>query len=419
VRYCDRSQLLPLTPMPPPVPEDVPSVSHLTGRMKQLLESNFADVWVSGEISNFTKASSGHWYLTLKDSQAQIKCTFFRGFNLRVRFDPHDGLEVFARGQISYFPPRGDCQFNIQEMQPKGLGAAELALRQLKEKLLAKGYFDPKRKRPLPRYPKRVALIASATGAAIRDMLELLAQRWPMTDVIVRPSRVQGEGASQDIATALKMLNYLHKKRELPLDAIVLGRGGGSIEDLWAFNEEPVADAIFQSVVPVVSAIGHEVDVAIVDLVADRRAETPSAAIMALVPDRKEMIDRLREVHTQYRNALKDRCAYLKQRLDQIASRPVFRRPLERVLDSEQRLDDLSARLQRAAKQRMQRETDKLAAIAEQLDSLSPLNILKRGYSLTMLDEQVLRDAEQVKLGDEIETRLANGTIRSRVTKKE
>lgn len=401
--------------MPAPDPESVLTVSALAGQVKSLLEGEYGNVWISGEISNLTRASSGHWYLTLKDSAAQLKCTFFRAFNLRLKFEPRDGLEVLARGQVSLYPQRGDFQFNIQEMQPKGIGAAELALRQLKEKLLAKGYFDPRRKRALPRFPKRVALIASATGAAIRDMLELLAQRWPMTDVIVRPCRVQGDGAAQDVAASIKMLNHLHKQDHLPLDAIVVGRGGGSAEDLWAFNEEIVADAIFQSVVPIVSAVGHEIDVTVADLVADKRAETPSAAIVLLVPDRKEQIAALRDMKARFQNALVDRFAYLRQRLDQMASRPAFRRPLERIRQEEQRLDDLAARMQRAMKVRLQRASEKVAAVAEQLESLSPLNTLKRGYSLTLSDGQIVRDAAAVNPGDTLETRLATGTITSRV----
>ncbi|QEL16031.1 exodeoxyribonuclease VII large subunit [Limnoglobus roseus] len=403
--------------MPAPDPASVLSVSALAGQVKDLLESEYANVWVSGEISNLTKAASGHWYLTLKDAGAQLKCTFFRAFNLRLRFDPRNGLEVFARGQVSLYPQRGDCQFTIQEMQPKGIGAAELALRQLKEKLLAKGYFDPKRKRPLPKFPKRVALVASATGAAIRDMLELLAQRWPMTDVIVRPSRVQGDGAAEDVAASIRLLNQLHHDKQLPLDAIVIGRGGGSAEDLWAFNEEVVADAIYQSTVPVVSAVGHEIDVTVADLVADKRAETPSAAIMLLVPDRKEQIADLRELKSRFQNALADRFTYLRQRLDQIATRPALRKPLDRVRQEEQRVDDLAARMQRAMKVRLQRAGEKVAATAEQLESLSPLGTLKRGYSLTLADGQIVRNAGEVKVGDTIETRLAAGTVTSRVLK--
>jgi exodeoxyribonuclease VII large subunit len=402
--------------MPPPDPAAVLSVSALAGRIKESLESEFANVWVAGEISNFTRAASGHIYLTLKDANAQIKCAFFRGMNLRMKFDPHDGLEVLARGQVSLYPQRGDCQFYIHELQPKGLGAAELALRQLKEKLLAKGYFDPKRKRPLPRFPKRIALVASPTGAAIRDMLELLAQRWPMTEVIVRPSRVQGDGAALDLASSIAILNRLHRENQLPLDAIVVGRGGGSAEDLAAFNEEMVADAIFLSIVPVVSAVGHEVDVSVADLVADRRAETPSAAIVALVPDRQELAAGLRETEQRIAAAMRDRFDWMRKTLDGISSRPAFRRPLERVRLAEQRLDELSVRLRRAVARRLEIANQKVAAAAEQLESLSPLGILKRGYSLTIANGQTVRDAGSLAVGDTLVTRLARGTVTSRVT---
>src|SRR5437762_5315037 len=239
------------------------TVSALTAQLRGLVERQFPCVWVAGEVSNFTRASSGHWYFTLKDSGAQLKAAMFRGFNLRMRFDPKDGLEVVARGRLSVYEPRGDYQLLVEELQPKGIGAAELALRQLKEKLLGKGYFDPRRKRPLPRFPRRVGLVASATGAAVRDLVELFARRWPLTELVIRASRVQGDGAAAEIAAAVRMLNHFHIMRELPLDAIVLGRGGGSAEDLWAFNEELVADAVFHSVVPVVSAVGHEIDVTV------------------------------------------------------------------------------------------------------------------------------------------------------------
>ncbi len=401
--------------MPPPDPAAVLSVSALAGQIKDSLESEFANVWVAGEISNFTRAASGHIYLTLKDASAQIKCAFFRGMNLRLKFDPHDGLEVLARGQVSLYPARGDCQFYIQELQPKGLGAAELALRQLKEKLLAKGYFDPKRKRPLPRFPRRVALVASPTGAAIRDMLELLAQRWPATEVVVRPSRVQGDGAALDLASSIAMLNRLHREGELPLDAIVVGRGGGSAEDLAAFNEEMVADAIFLSTVPVVSAVGHEVDVSVADLVADRRAETPSAAIVMLVPDRKELATGLRDTEQRIADAMRGRFDWMRKTLDGVASRPAFRKPLERVRLAEQRLDELGTRLRLAARRRLELANQKVAAAAEQLESLSPLGILKRGYSLTLADGKTVRDAAALAVGDTLETRLANGVVASRV----
>jgi len=401
-----------------PIPEGVriATVSALTTAVKARLEEHFAVVWVTGEASNVVKASSGHVYFTLKDSQAQIKCVMFRGIALRLRFDLKDGMAVVLRGQITVYPPKGDYQFIVEELHPKGVGAAELALRQLKEKLFAKGYFDPKRKRPIPKYPRRVALIASATGAAIRDMLELLAQRWPVAQVVVRPSRVQGEGAAADVAQNLRFLSSLHEKRTLPLCAIVVGRGGGSAEDLWAFNEEIVADAIFECAVPVISAVGHEIDVSVADLVADKRAETPSAAITLLTPDRREMMAGLRDIDARLRDGCVQRLRVARQRVDQLADRPAFRKPLDRIRAAEQKLDDLAGRLHRTAQRFVGNCRERLAATAEQLDALSPLNILKRGYSLTRRgDGTVVRAVADVVPGEVISTRLPDGEILSKV----
>ncbi len=396
------------------------TVSALTAQLRGLIEGKFASVWVAGEVSNFTRAASGHWYFTLKDAGAQLKSAMFRGFNLRAKFDPHDGLEVLARGRVSVYEPRGDYQLIVEELQPKGMGAAELALRQLKEKLLAKGYFDPRRKRPLPRFPKRVGLIASSSGAALRDMVELFAQRWPLTELIIRPSRVQGEGAAEEVAAAIRLLNHFHATREVPLDAIVIGRGGGSIEDLWAFNEEAVADAVFESVVPVVSAVGHETDVTVADLVADLRAETPSAAVVALSPDRREMLAGFFELRARLYEAMEHRLALAQQQVQQLASRPAFRRPLQRVRDLEQRLDDLARRMDRVANLKLTQTGSQLAALAARLESLSPLNVLTRGYSLThTADGKLVRAAEDVSPGDELITRVAAGTITSRVIASE
>jgi len=396
------------------------TVSALTAQLRGLVEGRFPSVWVAGEVSNFTRAASGHWYFTLKDAGAQLKAAMFRGFNLRMKFDPKDGLEVIARGRLTVYDPRGDYQLIVEEIQPKGIGAAELALRQLKEKLLAKGYFDPRRKRPLPRYPRRVGLIASLSGAAIRDMVELFAQRWPLTELIIRPSRVQGEGAAAEIAAALRMLNHFHSTRELPLHAIVIGRGGGSTEDLWAFNEEIVADAVFNSVVPVVSAVGHEIDVTIADLVADARAETPSAAVVALTPDRREMAAGILEMRTRLYESVERRLELANQRVEQLAARPAFRRPLQRVRDLEQRLDTAAERMARAANQRVVRTSTQLTALAARLESLSPLNVLTRGYSLTQTpDGKLVHAAEDVKPGDVIITRVAAGKIVSHVASVE
>lgn len=402
----------------PKLDREVLTVSALTARVRGVIEGEFPSVWVAGEVSNYTKAASGHMYLTLKDSRAQIKAVLFRGVNLRMRFEPRDGLEVLARGRLTVYEPRGDYQFQIEELQPKGVGAAELALRQLKEKLLTKGYFDPRRKKPLPRFPRRVALIASASGAAVRDMIELFAQRWPLAEVVVRPSRVQGDGAAEEVAVAVRGLNRLHASGTLPLDAIVIGRGGGSAEDLWAFNEEAVADAVFQSAVPVVSAVGHEIDVTVCDLVADHRAETPSAAVVALTPHRDELLTSLTDLGGRLREAVTHRLEVARRTLDQLASRPALRQPLRRVHDLGQRLDDTAARLHRAARQRLTHESDRVAALAARLDTLSPLNVLARGYSLTRTaDGRLVRAAADVVPGDRLVTRLADGEVESRVVR--
>ena len=401
-----------------PVPEGVKvaTVSALTTAVKARLEEHFAVVWVGGEASNVVKAASGHVYFTLKDANAQIRCVMFRGIAFRLRFDLKDGMEVVVRGQITVYPPKGDYQFIVEELHPKGLGAAELALRQLKEKLLAKGYFDPKRKRLLPKYPRRVALIASATGAAIRDMIELLAQRWPVAQVVVRPSRVQGGGAAEDVAANLRFLSSVNEKRILPLDAIVIGRGGGSAEDLWAFNEEIVADAIYECTVPVVSAVGHEIDVTVADLVADKRAETPSAAITLLTPDRREMMAGLRDVDVRLRDGCLTRLRIARQRVDQLADRPALRKPLDRIRQAQQKLDDLAGRLHRTAERYVGTCRERVGAVAEQLDALSPLSVLRRGYSLTRRgDGTVVRAVADVSKGEVIATRLPDGEILSKV----
>jgi exodeoxyribonuclease VII large subunit len=393
------------------------TVSQLTAQVRGAVEAKFQQVWVAGEVSNFTRASSGHWYFTLKDSGSQVKAAMFRGFNLRMKFDPRDGQEILARGRLTVYEPRGEYQLIVEEIQPKGVGAAELALRQLKERLLAKGYFDPRRKRALPRPPKRVALVASATGAAVRDMIEVFAQRWPFTEVVVKASRVQGEGAAGDIAMSLKLLNWLHATARLPLCAIVLGRGGGSAEDLWAFNEEQVADAIFASKVPVVSAVGHEIDVTVADLVADHRAETPTAAVVALTPDRREVVKALGGLRERMAEATERRLKFARQRLDQLATRPAFRRPLQRVTELEQRLDDAAERLARAARRRLAQAGQKLAEVSARLETLSPLQVLARGYSLTQTaDGRLVRDPAGLRPGDLLLTRVAGGSIRSLVT---
>jgi len=403
------------------VPENIRpfTVSRLNTAIKARLEEFFPTVWVTGEISNFTRAQSGHLYFSLIEIEpaSQIPCCLWRSIALRLNFEPRNGMEVILRAELSVYLPRGEYQLIVQELHPKGIGAAELALRQLKEKLLRKGYFDPRRKRPLPHYPRRIALIASPTGAAIRDMLELLGKRWPVAEAIVRPSRVQGDGAAEELATAIRQLSWLHHQGSLPLDAIVLGRGGGSSEDLAAFNEEIVADAIYESSVPVVSAVGHEIDVSIADLVADARALTPSEAITKLCPDRKTFNEELLSFEARLRETINYRLVLARQRLDKFTDRPAFRKPFDRLRELEQKLDDTSLRLQRAMAWRFRLARDQVNTLAQQLESLSPLNVLHRGYTLTQKpgSEQLLRSATDVQVGDLLRTRLASGQIFSRV----
>lgn len=405
--------------MPPSIPPNVKvlTVAELTQDVKVLLEDAFANVWVSGEVSNLARPSSGHLYFNLKDAQACVRAVMWRSSALRLRFELRDGLEVIARGKLSYYSPRGDCQLYIEELHPKGLGAAELALRQLREKLFKLGWFDPRRKRPLPRFPRRIGLVTSPTGAAIRDILEVLGRRWSAVEVFVCPVRVQGEGSAQEVATGLRLLNRLHQEGHLPLDVLILGRGGGSVEDLWTFNDEGVARAIFESLIPVVSAVGHEVDVTIADLVADLRALTPTDAATRVVPDGREMLQYLGDLEGRLRDGLLQRLDSWQRRLDDLAQRRIFRLPLERLRDAEQRLDDWSQRLTRAARRRLTQAGDRLQSQAARLESLSPLNVLARGYSLTRVKEsqRIVREPNQVQPGDLLETIVQHGHIISRV----
>lgn len=391
------------------------TVSALTARIKGVLDPAFPDVWVAGEISQFTRAASGHIYLTLKDPEAALKGVLWRSTAFRLKFDPKSGMEVIAHGKIDLYPPSGEYKLVIDHLEPKGVGAAELALRQLKEKLLNKGYFARERKRPLPTFPNRIGIISSSSGAAVRDILELLAKRWPRTDVIVRHSPVQGAGAGEAIAAAVRELSELHRTGVLSFDAIIVGRGGGSADDLAAFNDEVLADAIFAATMPVVSAVGHEIDTSITDLVADARAETPSHAVTLLTPDRTELAAGILNAASRLRSAALAVVERRNERLQLIESRPAFRKPYERLREREQRLDEITTRLARAATVRLNRAKDLLASLTGRLEGLSPLNVLTRGYSLTTKNGHVIRDSKSLAVGDELTTLLAAGEVVSTV----
>jgi exodeoxyribonuclease VII large subunit len=393
--------------------ERVLSVSELTGRIKGVLEGQFPSVWVSGEISNFSRPQSGHCYLTLKDDQAQLRAVMWRTAASRVRVELHDGLEVVCQGYLDVYAPRGSYQLVIQQVEPKGLGALERALRQLRERLAAEGLFDAARKRTLPRFPRRIAFVTSPTGAAVRDFLEVLRRRWRGVDVLVVPVRVQGDGAAREIAAGIELVNRLAQQ----IDVMVVGRGGGSLEDLWAFNEEIVVRAIHASRIPVVSAVGHEIDVTLADLAADVRALTPSEAAELVVPEAEEVAAYLRRQEQRLVQALRARAAAARAQLSALAACRVFRRPLERVLSLERQLDELQARSSRAISRRVEVAQSLVSAAAGQLDSLSPLAVLARGYSLTtrVAGGQAVLSARDVSVGEPLRTRLMDGEVIGRV----
>lgn len=388
------------------------SVGELTRRVKGLLESEFAEVLVTGEIADFARPRSGHCYLTLKDAQAQLPAVIWRSTAARLRFDLHDGLEVLCRGSLTVYPPHGRYQLVIQEILPKGIGALELALRQLHARLAAEGLFDPERKRPLPRFVRRIAVVTSPSGAALRDFLEVLRRRWRGADVLVLPVRVQGEGAAEEVAAAIGLVNRF----ACPVDCLVVTRGGGSLEDLWAFNEEVVVRAIHGSRVPVVSAIGHEIDVTLSDLVADVRALTPSEAAELIVPAAEEMAALLRQYRDRMAGSLRMRLSAGRARLEALASRAVMRRPYQRIQESARRLDDLEQRTLRGLRQRLVQAQQQTKALTARLENLNPLAVLGRGYSLTQrADGRIVRDAGELSRGEPLLTRFARGQAVSRV----
>lgn len=394
------------------------TIVQLTRAVKELLESQYSSIWVEGEVSNLARPSSGHIYLTLKDEEASLRAVIYRGVALRLKYDLHDGMRVLARGRLSVYPPRGDYQLLIEEVQPKGIGPLELAFRQRKEKLSLLGYFEPGRKKPLPKVPQRICLLTSATGSAVRDVLEILARRWPLVEVWIVPVRVQGDEAAEQIAAALGYVNQLGQPDgPTPVDVLLLVRGGGSLEDLWPFNEELVAHALFRSRIPVVTGIGHEDDLTLADLVADCRALTPSEAAERVVPDRARVLEELLSIHQRLRTLLRRRLELARAQLTQLEQRPCFRRPAERLAEAQRRLDELAERLKRSLERLLERSRDRLARATDLLEGLSPLKILGRGYSLTRRQENlaVIRSFDQVGVGELILTQLEQGQLVSRI----
>ncbi|MES2794051.1 MAG: exodeoxyribonuclease VII large subunit [Planctomycetota bacterium] len=388
------------------------SVSQLSDILQGVLESAFPCVWVSGEISNCTRAASGHYYLTLKDETAQIRAVIWRGTAQRLKFQVQDGLQVIAVGPIELYAARGTYQLTIEQLIPQGLGPLELAFRQLHDKLEAEGLFDPERKRPLPRFPRTIALVTSPTSAAVRDMLQVITRRWQQSNIVIVPVPVQGEGAAEQIAAALRTVHLIPE-----VDIVITGRGGGSLEDLWAFNEEVVARAIFDCRIPVISAVGHEIDVSISDLVADRRALTPSEAAELVVPHRDEVRAELDGLRGRLTQALQGKASRARWQLESLANRRAFTHPRERLQDQTRRLDDLAERAVRAWRQRVVSARQQVQALAGHIDALSPLQILERGFTLTFREGQrtPLKQAAELQVGDRVDTFLQQGRITSEV----
>jgi len=389
-------------------PPKIYTVSDLTGEIRALLEDSFSGVWVEGELSNFHHHSSGHLYFTLKDQESQVRAVMFRMQNRHLRFKPHDGLAVLVYGELSVYERRGEYQVVVEYMEPKGLGALQLAFEQLKERLQAEGLFDPARKRPVPMLPRRIGVITSPTGAAIRDILHVLRRRFAGVDVLIYPVTVQGDQAAPEIVEALRELN-----RRGGLDVLILARGGGSIEDLWAFNEESVARAIAGSKLPVISAIGHEIDYTIADFVADLRAPTPSAAAELVVAKKDELTQRLDDLQARMVGVIRSRVRGLMVRLAGQDRHLRLLNPLERVRMQRRRLAELWKDLTRWGDRRLVTLTAQLEAVAGKLDSLSPLAILSRGYSicLRLPGHEIVKESAGLAVGDEVEVRLHRGRL--------
>lgn len=387
------------------------SVTQLTAEIKGLVEESFPAVWVAGEVSNLSRPQSGHCYFTLKDDKAQIRGVIWRGSASKLSFDMTDGLEIVCHGRLDVYAPRGSYQLVVDQAYPQGVGALELALRQLKEKLAREGLFAPDRKRPLPKFPRRIGFVTSPTGAAIRDFLEVLRRRWAGVEVLVIPARVQGEGAAAEIAAGIKAANRLQP----PLDVLVVGRGGGSLEDLWAFNEEPVVRAVAASRVPTVSAVGHEIDVSLSDLAADVRALTPSEAAELVVPAGDEVAMRLSRYGDRLNRAIHRQVEHSKQRLVSLASRRPFAHPHAPVEDRSRAVDELETRTQRALQSITTNSQHRLANLAGKLHTLSPLAVLGRGYSVTQdaKSGKVVRNAKNLRIGQELITRFEKGEATS------
>jgi exodeoxyribonuclease VII large subunit len=399
----------PVTPTGDP---EVLSVSRLNGAARALLESGMGSVWVEGELSNFARPGSGHWYFSLKDASAQVRCAMWRARNALSRCQPREGLQVRVRARVSLYEPRGDYQLIVEHLEEAGLGALQRAFEELKARLQKEGLFDAGRKRPLPAVARRVGVITSPTGAALRDILQIMQRRFPATEVLIYPVPVQGAAAAPAVIAALDLANMRHD-----CDVLILARGGGSLEDLWAFNDEGVARAIHRSALPVITGIGHEVDFTIADFVADVRAPTPSGAAQMVTPERSVFVGRLQGLLQRAVGAIQRRLQRAAQLADVAAQRLARAHPGARLTQQMQRIDELEQRLMAAAARRLAQCEAQLLATVRALDAISPMATLSRGYAIITHPDTgaLVSDAARVREHDEIAARLAHGRLRARV----
>lgn len=384
------------------------SVTELNGCIKGIIESDerFFDVYVKGELSNYKIYPSGHHYFTLKDSESSLRCVMFRSSASKLRFRPENGMGVTVRGRISVYTRDGAYQLVSTGIMPEGAGDLQVAFEQLKAKLEAEGLFDERHKKPLPKFPDRIAIITSSAGAAVHDMLRILGRRWPMTEAVLLPVRVQGVEAPPEIAGAIRYANEFKVA-----DLIITGRGGGSIEDLWAFNDERVARAIFASEIPVISAVGHEPDVTISDYVADRRASTPSNAAEIAVPDWREISDVLSGFEIRADQAMRKKLTRLSDRLETLKTKRVMTDHMVQIEDRRIRLDRLRDELTAAQTDNLSLHHRRYIALASSLDAMSPLRVLSRGYSIASdADGAVVKSVSELSEGEKIRLRLSDGS---------
>lgn len=383
------------------------SVSDITGLIKQTLEENFSEVNVIGEISNFKAHVSGHWYFTLKDSGAQISCTMWRGLNSYVYFTPQDGMKVVVTGKITVYPPRGSYQIDVRSMKPAGVGELQAAFEKLKQKLSAEGLFDEKYKKPIPKFPKKIGIVTAIDGAAFQDMKSIASRRYPLVELVIAACKVQGEGAAEDIAKNIRLLN-----QQNDVDVIIVGRGGGSLEDLWAFNEEIVARSIFDSKIPVISAVGHEIDFTISDFTADMRAATPSAAMELATPHKDELFAFIVEFSDYISNKMLENVSNYNDDVDKIITSYGFKNLYDIVGNKTQFLDNLLFRFQNNFDNKLLEHRNRLKLLEGLVQSYNINNTLKRGFALIKQNEKYVTRKKNLITEKSFDIKFHDGEIK-------